>query len=343
MWMSMEDGASGTLNVEGGEVLLGGSLGIHYRGSTGNTAINITDGSVLTCSRIYQRSGSSAVNVLIDDGILRAYADRTDFLPNASYLTVKVGNGGATFDCDGHDITIAKAIEDVAGESGPVTFAGNDGKIRLTGALNTTGAIKLCDRTHLIAADSTMKAAILNRGITVVKPLHGSEKGTYTIFSVADGTPCTDADLANVTIGPGLTGAALSIVDGAITITVTHSLQTWSGSAGTSAPWSGPNWDGGELFDDGNEALLATANAIAEVDAAANAAYEDWRGHARARREPRGADDAFRGDARDVARRDAEQPCARQGLHETAHARLRRRDARRQPRRPHRCQLRSYV
>ena len=112
MWMSMEDGASGTLNVEGGEVLLGGSLGIHYRGSTGNTAINITDGSVLTCSRIYQRSGSSAVNVLIDDGILRAYADRTDFLPNASYLTVKVGNGGATFDCDGHDITIAKAIED---------------------------------------------------------------------------------------------------------------------------------------------------------------------------------------------------------------------------------------
>ena len=252
-------------------MLLGGTLGIHYRGSTGDTAINITDGGVLTCSRIYQRSGTTAVNVLIDDGILRAYANRNDFLPNASYLSVKVGNGGATFDCDGHDITIAKAIDDAAGASGPVTFAGNDGKIRLTGALNTTGAIKLCDRTHLIAADSTMKAAILNRGITVIKPLHGSAKGTYTIFSVADGTPCTDADLANVTLGPGLTGATLSIVDGAITITVTHSMQTWSGPAGTSAPWSGTNWDGGELFDDGNEALFATANAIAEVDAAANA------------------------------------------------------------------------
>ncbi|MBO7688971.1 MAG: hypothetical protein J6V72_21515, partial [Kiritimatiellae bacterium] len=209
--------------------------------------------------------------MLIDDGILRAYANSSDFLPNASYLSVKVGNGGATFDCDGHDITIAKAIDDAAGASGPVTFAGNDGKIRLTGALNTTGAIKLCDRTHLIAADSTMKAAILNRGITVIKPLHGSAKGTYTIFSVADGTPCTDADLANVTLGPGLTGATLSIVDGAITITVTHSSQTWSGPAGTSASWSGTNWDDGELFDDGNEALFATANAIAEVDADANA------------------------------------------------------------------------
>ncbi|MBQ6141053.1 MAG: hypothetical protein IJI54_07165 [Kiritimatiellae bacterium] len=266
LWLSMRIGP-GTLNVEGGEVLLGGALGCHYYGNgNGTSAVNVTDGGVLTMSRIYQRTGTYAVNVLIDDGTLRAYADRTDFLPNASYLTVKVGNGGATFDADFHDITIAKEIIDADGESGPVTFAGDGGTIRLTGALNTTGAINLNEKTHLVAKDASMKSAILSRGITVLKPRRGSAKGTFTLFSVADGTPCTAADLASVTLGPGLTGATLSIVDGAITIEVSHSMQTWSGPAGTSALWSGLNWDDGEAFDDGNEALFATANAIAEVD-----------------------------------------------------------------------------
>ena len=266
LWLSMRVGP-GTLNVEGGEVLLGGALGCHYYGSgNGTSAVNVTDGGVLTMSRIYQRTGSYAVNVLIDNGTLRAYADRTDFLPDASYLTVKVGNGGATFDADFHDITIAKQIIDADGESGPVTFAGDGGTIRLTGALNTTGAINLNEKTHLVAKDASMKSAILSRGITVLKPRRGSAKGTFTLFSVADGTPCTAADLASVTLGPGLTGATLSIVDGAITIEVSHAMQTWSGPAGTSALWSGLNWDDGEAFDDGNEALFATANAIAEVD-----------------------------------------------------------------------------
>ena len=266
LWLSMRVGP-GTLNVEGGEVLLGGALGCHYYGNgNGTSAVNVTDGGVLTMSRLYQRTGTYAVNVLIDNGTLRAYADRTDFLPNASYLTVKVGDGGATFDADCYDITIAKEIIDADGESGPVTFAGDGGTIRLTGALNTTGAINLNEKTHLIAKDASMKTAILSRGITVLKPRRGSTKGTFTLFSVADGTPCTAADLASVTLGPGLTGATLSIVDGAITIEVSHAMQTWSGPAGTSALWSGLNWDDGEAFDDGNEALFATANAIAEVD-----------------------------------------------------------------------------
>ena len=47
-----------------------------------------------------------------------------------------------------------------------------------------------------------MKTAILSRGITVLKPRRGSTKGTFTLFSVADGTPCTAADLASVTLGP---------------------------------------------------------------------------------------------------------------------------------------------
>ena len=271
LWLSMRVGP-GTLNVEGGDVLLGGALGCHYYGNgNGTSAVNLTDGGVLTCSRIWQRTGSYAVNVLMDNGTLRAYTDRTDFLPDASYLTVKVGNGGATFDAADHSITIAKEIIDADGESGPVTFAGDGGTIRLTGALNTTGAINLNEKTHLIAKDASMKSAILSRGITVLKPRRGSAKGTFTLFSVADGTQCTTADLASVTLGPGLTGATLSIVDGAITIEVSHSTQTWSGPAGTSALWSGLNWDDGEAFDDGNDALFATANAIAEVDADADA------------------------------------------------------------------------
>ena len=53
LWLSMRVGP-GTLNVEGGEVLLGGALGFHYYGNgNGTSAVNITDGGVLTCSRMW--------------------------------------------------------------------------------------------------------------------------------------------------------------------------------------------------------------------------------------------------------------------------------------------------
>jgi len=46
-----------------------------------------------------------------------------------------------------------------------------------------------------------------------------------------------------------------------------HTPQTWAGATGTSALWSGYNWDAGVLFVDGNDAVFATDGAIAEVDA----------------------------------------------------------------------------
>ncbi len=266
MWISMRNGP-GVLNIDGGEVLLGGRLGCHYwEGTKGSSTINVTGGGILTMKSLYQKSGNSAVNINIDNGILRAYADEGEYLPLRDYLAVKVGNGGATFDCNGKKITIKANLNNADGATAPLTFKGDDGEIRLEGAINTTGPISVASRTHLIVKDAAMKNAILDRGLTIIKPV-GSPKGeTYTLFSIADDTPCTEDDLKKINLSSDLSTGKLSIEGGAIVIKVDPWAQNWGGESGVEASWNGSNWDKGVLFDNGNNAVFAINDAIVKVD-----------------------------------------------------------------------------
>ena len=259
----------GILNVQGGAVTIKGQVYLCYNANAVSATVNVTDGGVLTATAITQTNpGVNGNTVTVDGGTIRAYASSASFMPAGSKLHVYAGANGATFDAATFDVTIGEDIEDKPGAVGNVTFTGDGGTVRLTGALNYTGATYLNQKAHLVVKDSAMLQDLLTKGLTVV----GSAKGTYTILSIADGTPCTPADYARIAKGAGLQNAMFGIDEnGAITISASHFAQTWSGAAGVSAAWSGPNWDGGATFDFGNDAVFATAGAIADVDAATEA------------------------------------------------------------------------
>ena len=231
--------------------------------------LNLSGGTLAT-KYVDYGSGAANATIIFNGGTLKATAAGMLIAAHTN-LSVKVGDGGGTIDTAGFDVTIAADLDNASGETGSMTFDGNDGTVRLTGSVNYTGATYLNERTHLVVTNAEMKSAILSNGLTVTKPATGSAKGTYTLLSIADGTDCTDADLASVKLDAELEGASLEIVDGAITITVSHTVQTWAGASGVSASWNSANWDGGATWESGNDAVFATDGAIADVDAAADA------------------------------------------------------------------------
>ena len=266
-------GSVGTLNVQGGAVTIKNTILLSYNASAVSATVNVTDGGVLTAYKIMQSNAGVEGNIVtVDGGTVRAYASNASFIPAGSNFRLYAGANGATFDAATFDITIGEDIDDKPGETGNVTFAGDGGTIRLTGALNYSGATYLNEKTHLVVKDAAMLETLLSKGLTVKRPPDSTVIGTFTILSIADGTPCTAADYERIAKGYGLERATFGIDNGAVTITVPESaVQTWAGASGVSAAWSGANWDDGATFNHGDNAVFATAGAIADVDALADA------------------------------------------------------------------------
>ena len=266
-------GAS-TLTIDQNGRVTASASGVQFCATTacvaGRDSFLNLNGGVLETTTVTYGSGAAAATFTFNGGTLKALQAGTLFAAHNN-LAVKVGANGGTVDSADYDVTIEEDLDDATGETGKLTFTGNGGTVRLTGAVNYTGRTYLNEQTHLVVADGAAKNAILSSGLTVVRPEGVSAEGTYTLLSCADGTACTAADLASVKLGAGLDGATLSIVDGAIVITAATRTLTWAGTSGVSASWDGANWNGGASWMDGNDAIFATDGAIADVDAAATA------------------------------------------------------------------------
>lgn len=261
------NGGAGTLLMNGGVV--DASRGsVIFCNSSGcaageNCAIILSNGVVRTKAVTYG-SGSASASVTFAGGTLRAAAAGTLIAANNN-LTVAASESGGAIDTAGYAVTIAEDIGDAAGETGTLTFSGIGGKANVTGSLNYTGVTKVAAGTELVVKDENAKNALLSNGLMLVRGVSGTSK----FLAIADGTHCTAEDCARIVKGAGLESGATFGIDanGAITVTVSHVSQIWAGAAGVSAAWSGGNWDDGDVFQDGNDAVFETSGAIAEVDA----------------------------------------------------------------------------
>ena len=251
-------GSAGDFTMNGGTLTVNTQFLVGWAsGATGNFTLN---GGTVTASDIFASSGTGTLT--FNGGTLKARSAGT-LIRNSANLTVTVGENGGTIDSDSKAITVAKAI----GGEGGLTFTGG-GSVTLEEGNDYTGETKIAVRTKLVVANATELARLLANGVTIVKPERGSAKGTYKLIALNDGTDCMAEEYERITKGAGLEGATFAVdVDGDITVTVSHTTQTWAGAAEVSALWSGNNWDEGARFDDGNDAVFATDGAIAEVDA----------------------------------------------------------------------------
>ncbi len=200
MTLGQSSGSTGTLNVQGGDVTVAGYLGVNYHASSKNSAINITDGGVLTVGNM-AFGGTIANTITISDGTIKAHNDHANFIPSHSLLTFTVGAGGGTIDSDTHNVTIGAAI----GGTGGMTFKGG-GTITLTGANTYTGGTVIDAGTTIqmpAANNLTGNIVVTNATLancSTVLTLTGEGADASTIFSRCSLAADADTDNVELTI-----------------------------------------------------------------------------------------------------------------------------------------------
>ena len=229
-------------------------------GESGESILNLNGGTFAT-KHIHKYNNSAIVN--FNGGTLKA---NNTYTKNGglimSGVTVNVGDYGGMIDSGNNAIEIAAAL----GGTGVMTFKGGN-TITLTSENTYKGETKIAVRTKLVVTSTELARLLKNGGIKVVMPEGVSAKGTFKLLGKSDGV-CRAEEYERITKDVGLEGAVFAIdEDGDITVTVSHTPQTWAGASEVSATWGGNNWDAGVAFDDGNDAVFATDGAIAEVDA----------------------------------------------------------------------------
>lgn len=148
-WMGVVPGAQGTLTLSG----TSGNRGVL---TTALMAKGLGDG----------RTGAATLN--LDGGILRASADRVNFLADQAVYRygfapgdVVIGTGGAFIDSNGHTIGISAVL----GGSGGLTKLGA-GTLTLSGANTYAGGTTISDGT-LVANTTSLHGPVLNNAVLV--------------------------------------------------------------------------------------------------------------------------------------------------------------------------------
>ena len=280
-WLAVTDGAElvvgNHIHLKNGKLILeNGTVDIPNKekyfslgASADGSALILEEGGVLKTQLVWDGNGGRSSAVVFNGGTLKANGVFNSAWPaiiaDKQNISVKVGAKGGTIDASGFDIQIARPFVPDGENDGGMTFKGG-GSVTLKYASTYVGETKIAARTKLVVSGAELARLLANGGIKVIKPEGVSAKGTFKLIDKNDGA-CTAAECALITKDAGFESAIFGIdEDGDITVTVSHTPQTWAGAAETSAPWSGDNWDKGVAFDDGNDAIFATDGAIAEVD-----------------------------------------------------------------------------
>ena len=138
--------ASGTILMNGGELDVSrGSIIMCYEngcGSGEDCSLVLSNGVVRTKTISY-RSGTANAAILFDGGTLQAASGvAADLIPANNNLTVNVGQGGATIDANGQNVTISEPLNAVAGTSGGLAVTGG-GTVTLHAAGYLTGVFSI--------------------------------------------------------------------------------------------------------------------------------------------------------------------------------------------------------
>ncbi|MBR4172156.1 MAG: hypothetical protein IKR48_10950 [Kiritimatiellae bacterium] len=237
-------GASGTLNVAGGNVTVWNTVMLCYN-SANLATVNVTDGGVLTAGSVQQvSSGTSSGTVTINGGTLRAYTSNASFLVAHANLHVYVGANGGTFDTDGCNITISEDIENATGEVGTLRFTGG-GVATFTGTASHTGGTTIDAGTKL-ALTTSAKSSLFANGVTVAILSSGVSDGAI-VMEITDGGLFTQSDIDDhVTLVGDSTGRyALILTDNGTKVAITDTLAgeyVWNGGASGASWKTAGNW-----------------------------------------------------------------------------------------------------
>ncbi|HPM83542.1 MAG TPA: autotransporter-associated beta strand repeat-containing protein, partial [Candidatus Anammoximicrobium sp.] len=232
--------------------------GVDFRNVASNLAL---DGGTLTTPWIWgNRTFGGASRTIFNGTRVVASADSPDFLrmsldfdKGAHSAPAEIANGGAIFDTNGHDITLANILTNLPGHSGPLTKSGA-GTLTLTSLNGYSGA------TTVSGGMLRVNGSIANSAVTVQTggALGGTgTTGPLTVDSGGLQTPGNSPGITTVTGdyvengaleiefldaagGPGVGYDQVQVVGGgSVTLGATSTIVaplTFLGVAGTFAP-----------------------------------------------------------------------------------------------------------
>jgi hypothetical protein len=226
----------GILNIEGGEVFVGGDFRVCDNGinPTGNPAtITVTENGILSFAKLRYAAGKkqnqedpvSPVVFNVDGGVILANKNNVDFIRSLEYVTFNIGARGAVFHNAGYDVTVA---EDLLG-GGTVTFSGS-GTTTLGVSQTGSGAISVSEGSTLAfpAQDTELaRRVILPSGATLAMP----ESGTVSLTSgmtLFEGAVLRYAFDANGTSKLSF-DKALNVEGNSVTVAITGSKRPQDG------------------------------------------------------------------------------------------------------------------
>ena len=244
----------GTLDVDNGMVDIGTKKLMLCDNTNGKAIVNVKNGGVVTIGCVTYGTGTGGATMTIDGGTVKAGADNVNFIPAHDSLNVYVGSSGATFDTDGHIITIGENLKDVSGKTGSVRFVGG-GIATLSAAGEYTGVttVEVGTTVHVPSPLG------IGGGLAVSVPLETPATGTYSLL-VCDGEGVFTAAVLDGVAAPA--GATLSVSqDGkAVLCTYGDGGPVWVG--GTSGSLSdAANWANNAVPGAGTNCVIGVSGA----------------------------------------------------------------------------------
>lgn len=217
---STQGTSSGTnvLNLNNGSITGGTSSVLDLKNSTNvnaNNTVNL-NGGILTISQVTSSSNTGTRTLNLNGGTIKATVDGTLVTATAA-SRVNVRDGGAKFDSNGFNVTVAQALEhsNIGGDNatdGGLTKSGA-GILTLTGASTYTGATGVSAGTLLVNGSLGNTAVTVGSGATL-----GGTGGT-----IGSGSASVTVG-AGATLAPGSSIGALT-VNGGVTVDGTYAFE----------------------------------------------------------------------------------------------------------------------
>lgn len=191
---------SSSLTLNAGAINGGASsvldLNQNNQNTTGANQVNNTvnlNGGVLTISQIISRYNAGTRTLNFNGGTVRATATIVDFIPATAASVANVKAGGAIFDTNGFDVTVAETLAaDATSTGGGLTKLGT-GTLTLTAANTYTGDTAVNAGVLTLADNASLKIVVGATGVST--KITGS--GTLNL----NGDLVLDLTAAGTTVG----------------------------------------------------------------------------------------------------------------------------------------------
>lgn len=258
LWIA-ENAKPGTLTMEGGEFISRGETQMSRNSGAGKGTI-ILNGGTLSVFRFVGSSGTGG-EVIFNGGTLKALDNRGDFIPDIANCEFKIAAGGAVFDTNGKNVTVADTLTNAVGLVGNGTIAKKGlGTLTISSSLDLERTFKFTIDTDLgavgvgtiaLTGSNTLEAG---DKITVeIDPVNVETNVAYTVM-----TGLGELTIADIVLtGTDFYSYTGEVTDGTLSVTLQYGPTAPITARYDNGAWGVYNYNN-ELIPNGTATNLTT-------------------------------------------------------------------------------------